>query len=99
MNAMLLLNCFAVKSAAQAARERFYRVRQIATRSILTHSARSVRWIICADLAGSGELARDIVAGGVCETEAQAREAMRQRYELWTLSGPAAMRVLGRAAW
>jgi len=96
---MNLLNVCAAKSAARAACERFYRVRQIATRSILTHGPRSVTWTICADLDGTGELPRNIVAAGVCDTEAQAREAMRQRYELWTLSGPAAMRVLGRAGW
>ena len=96
---MKLLNVFAVKSAARAACERFYRVRRIGTRSLLHFGPRSVSWTICADLDGAGELPRSIVAGGVCETEAQAREAMRQRYELWTLSGPAAMRVLGRAGW
>lgn len=96
---MKLLNVFAAKSAARAACERFYRVRQIATRSLLHFGPRPVTWTICADLAGTGELPRTIVGGGVCETEAQVREAMRQRYELWTLSGPAAMRVLGRASW
>jgi hypothetical protein len=55
--------------------------------------------VICADLAGAGQIPRDIVAGGVCNNEPEAREAMRQRYELWTLSGPSAMRVLGRSSW
>jgi hypothetical protein len=96
---MLMLDCFAAKSAYQAAKERFHRVRQIATRTILTHGSRTITWTICADLSGTGELPRSIVAGGYCETEPQAREAMRQRFELWTLSGPAAMRVLGRAGW
>jgi hypothetical protein len=89
---MKMLNVFAPKSAFLAARERFYRVRQICTRSLLT-------WVTCADLDGTGELPRTIVAGGVSETRAQAREAMRQRFELWTLNGPTAMRVLGRASW
>jgi hypothetical protein len=96
---MKMLNVFAPKSAFLAARERFYRVRQICTRSLLTYSPRSVTWTIRADLDGTGELPRTIVAGGVCETRAQAREAMRQRFELWTLNGPTAMRVLGRASW
>lgn len=96
---MKLLNVFTTKPAARAACERFYRVHRIGPRSLLHFGPRSVTWTICADLDGTGELPRSIVAGGVCESEGQAREAMRQRYELWTLNGPTAMRVLGRAGW
>jgi hypothetical protein len=96
---MKLLNCFAPVSSVQRAKELFHRTWKITTRSILRNGPRSVSWIVCADLDGTGELPRNIVAAGVCDTEAQAREAMRQRFELWTLTGPTAMRVLGRSGW
>ena len=87
------------KSSAQVACELFFATWHVCTRSVLRHGSESVSWIICADVDGSGELPRNIVAGGVCDNEPQAREAMRRHYELWTLSGPTAMRVLGRASW
>ena len=96
---MLLINGFAPQNATQAAKELFFRTWKIATRSVLRTGPKSVSWIVCADLDGTGELAQDIVAGGVCDTAAQAREAMRQHFELWTVTGPTAMRVLGRSCW
>jgi len=96
---MKILNVFARKNSAQVARELFYATWKVVTRSVLRNGPESVSWVICADLAGTGELPRSIVAGGVCNNEPEAREAMRQRYELWTLTGPTAMRVLGRASW
>jgi hypothetical protein len=96
---MKLLNVFARQSSVQVARELFHRTWHVVTRSILRSGPASVSWVICADLAGSGQIPRDIVAGGVCNNEPEAREAMRQRYELWILSGPSAMRVLGRSSW
>jgi len=96
---MKMLDVFARKSSAQVAKELFMRTWGVPTRTVLRNGPESVSWIICADLSGAGELPRNIVAGGVCNNEPEAREAMRQRFELWTLTGPTAMQVLGRSSW
>jgi hypothetical protein len=96
---MKLLNVFAPKSPMQASAELFHRTWKICTRTVLRNGPRSVSWVIYADLDDTGELPRSIVAGGICDTEAQARAAMRRHFELWTLTGPTAMQVLGRAGW
>jgi hypothetical protein len=96
---MNTLNVCARKSTAQVARELFHRAWHVATRTVLRNGPESVTWAIYADLDGHGIIPWALVAGGVCNNEPEANEAMRQRFELWTLTGPTAMRVLGRAGW
>ena len=96
---MKLLNVFSPRSSVQVAAELFYQTWHVATLREIRHGAESVTWRICADVAGDGQIPTAIVAGGVCNNAPEAREAMRQHYELWTVTGPAAMRVLGRASW
>jgi hypothetical protein len=94
-----MLDVFTRKSPLQAAKELFHRTWKITTRTIVRNGPRSVSWVICADLAGTGQLPDTIVAGGVCDTEPQARAAITRRYEHWNAEGPSAMRVIGRWCW
>jgi hypothetical protein len=96
---MKILNVMARQNSLQVARELFHRTWHLPTRSIMRRDPESVSWVICTNLAGDGGIPRQIVAGGVCNNEPEAHEAMRQHFELWTLTGPTAMRVLGRAGW
>jgi hypothetical protein len=96
---MKILNVFARQNSLQVARELFHRTWHMPTRSATRIGPESVSWVICADLYGKGSIPRQIVAGGVCNNEPEAHEAMRQHFELWTLTGPSAMQVLGRASW
>jgi hypothetical protein len=96
---MKVLNVFSPRNSLQVAKELFHRTWSVPTRTILREGPESVTWVIYADLHNEGVIPRALVAGGVCNNEPEAREAMRQRFELWTLTGPTAMRVLGRAGW
>lgn len=96
---MKILNVFARQSSLQVARELFQRVWHLPTRSILRTGPESVTWAIYADLDGRGRIPATLVAGGVCNNEPEAREAMRQKFALWTVTGPTAMQALGRAGW
>lgn len=77
--------------------ELFYNTWHVVTRSVVRAGPRSVSWVIYADLLGTGRVPSSIVAGGVCDNELQARSAIRGRFELWTLTGPAAMHAIGPA--
>lgn len=96
---MKMLDVFARPTPLQAAKELFFQTWRVATRTVLRNGPHTASWIICADLDGSGELPRTIVAAGVCDTEGQARRAMRRHYERWILTGTTGMSVGGRASW
>jgi D-aminopeptidase len=96
---MKTLNLISHQNTLQVARELFHRTWKIVTRTIVRSGPESVTWAIYADLEGHGGIPVALVAGGVCNNEPEAHEAMRQHFELWTVTGPTAMLVLGRAGW
>jgi hypothetical protein len=93
------INIIARQSTVQVARELFHRTWHIATRSIVRNGPESVSWAIYADLKGDGQIPRALVAGGVCNNEPEAHEAMRKKYELWTVTGMAELEPVTRAGW